>query len=193
MDRKNVAVHAVLGAVLLITLFLGVLPALAAPSGLILPFRGRAEIAQGPRCRYSHYSGIDLEAIDFVMSLDRPIYAAQSGVAYLNRNTWPGGNMVTIHHSGYKTIYAHLNRFESNLANYFFNYPNNGVWVNKDQLIGYAGRTGNASGVHLHFAALDYSNRPIKIYDIPGLTWWERNPATQWCILNGRNEGVGVR
>ena len=156
-----------------------------APYGFRLPFRGYAQISQGPRCAYSHYSGIDKEAIDFVVfSSNAPVLATSGGWAQAFPNTWPGGNMVKVYHpNGMTSIYAHLKDFTGLNTNGIY-------WVNKGQRIGTVGNTGYTYGRHLHFAVVKTSTQePVKIYDIPGMRWWERDPATQWCILNGRNEG----
>lgn len=162
---------------------------LAAPSGYRLPFSGYAEISAGPRC-HKHF-GVDQEALDFPMDSGRNILASRSGVAFFYPNSWPGGNMVKIYHNdGLISTYAHLRDFEPNKYRYFARYPTNGVWVNQAEVVGYAGRTGDASGVHLHFSVNRSNGTAVVIYDLPGINWWIPNVATRWnCAINGKNEG----
>lgn len=47
-----------------------------------------------------------------------------------------------MHDNGWQTIYAHLNRFSGVLSD---------AYVKAGDIIGYAGSTGNSTGVHLHF------------------------------------------
>jgi murein DD-endopeptidase MepM/ murein hydrolase activator NlpD len=54
------------------------------------------------------------------------------------------GNIVTIRHpNGYETRYAHLSRFASGMRA--------GAKVSQKQVIGYVGKTGLATGPHLHY------------------------------------------
>ena len=189
------AVRIYLMTIVIVTI-LGIFPvgsALAgagAPAGFRLPFNGYAEISQGPRCRISHYSGIDREAIDFTFPTrsnrgrGTRVYATQSGWAQSFPNTWPGGNMVKIYHpNGLTSIYAHLQDFGG------LNYSG---WVRKGQWIGRVGSTGNATGPHLHFAVVRTSNQaPVGIYNMKTIQWIGRNPANpnDWCKINGRIDG----
>lgn len=76
-----------------------------------------------------------------------PVYAAHAGrVTRLwwdqHQNGAPaGGNMIRVTGDGYDTRYAHLSSYAVGL----------GVEVQSGQLIGYVGRTGAATGDHLHF------------------------------------------
>ena len=97
-----------------------------------------------------HYlSGFDYStvthhlAIDLAANLGDNIYAADGGViVYQGWNSYGYGNMIMIDHGdGFQTLYAHLSAF----------FVSCGEAVNKGQVIGAAGATGNASGPHLHF------------------------------------------
>ena len=93
------------------------------------------------------------EAIDIGASTGDPVFAANAGTVVSTNNdcTHAGamcscgggyGNFVWIlHDNGYETIYAHL--VSTNVAV--------GSTVQKGQLIGYVGSTGQATGPHLHF------------------------------------------
>ena len=80
--------------------------------------------------------------VDFSTNLNAEIYATGDGVVDIDKTQWGYGKMVTIDHGyGYKSMYAHLNRFA----------VRKGQKVKRGQLIGYAGSTGKSTGVHLHY------------------------------------------
>jgi murein DD-endopeptidase MepM/ murein hydrolase activator NlpD len=55
------------------------------------------------------------------------------------------GRIIKIrHNSTYSSAYAHMNSFASGMAT--------GIQVKQGQIIGYVGRSGRATGPHLHFA-----------------------------------------
>ena len=71
-----------------------------------------------------------------------PIRAANNGVVVISSYTRGNGNYIIIKHAnGYFTEYAHLAA----------RYVEKGQIVYGGDTIGTMGRTGNASGVHLHF------------------------------------------
>lgn len=85
------------------------------------------------------HNGIDLAA-----PTGTPVRAAGDGV--IESLGWQGGYGKTIvidHGRGYKTLYAHLSSFESNLST--------GTRVERGRVIGRVGRTGLATGPHLHY------------------------------------------
>lgn len=84
--------------------------------------------------------------IDFSAQLGTEAYATGDGVVEdLERNEWGYGNMVIINHGfGYKTRYAHLQKFA----------VRKGQKVKRGQLVGYIGNTGKTTGVHLHYEVL---------------------------------------
>lgn len=71
------------------------------------------------------------------------ILAAHEGrVIYTGSGFTGYGNMVMIEwDSNWATLYAHLNHID----------VKEGQWVRQGQVIGGMGRTGRATGVHLHF------------------------------------------
>lgn len=80
------------------------------------------------------------------------IFAAASGrVIYAGRDFSGYGNLIIIEHGSdqWATFYAHLDAFR----------VRQGQTVSKGQLIGLMGRTGRATGVHLHFE-VRYNLRP---------------------------------
>jgi murein DD-endopeptidase MepM/ murein hydrolase activator NlpD len=82
--------------------------------------------------------------VDFAASAGTPVVAAADGrVAFTGWNG-PLGRAVRIRHgSDYETIYGHLSRIARGIA------P--GSEVRQNQLIGYVGSTGRATGPHLHY------------------------------------------
>lgn len=80
--------------------------------------------------------------IDFSTSMNAEIYATGDGVVDIDKTQWGYGKMVTVNHGfGYKSVYAHLNKFA----------VRQGQRVKRGQLIGYAGTSGKSTGVHLHY------------------------------------------
>ena len=99
-----------------------------------------------PRTIENH-EGVDLAAL-----VGSEVFATGNGIVerfVKNDRGW--GNMIIINHlNGYKTIYAHLDRFNVIL----------GQKVNKHDIIAYSGNTGKSTGPHLHYEIL-IKNRPI--------------------------------
>lgn len=83
-------------------------------------------------------------AIDIVPTNgDYNIYAAYSGVIVTNSYKWDGGNYLVLKQdNGYYTLYCHLSE----------KLVQEGQRVEKGQIIGTMGRTGLATGVHLHYS-----------------------------------------
>ena len=76
-------------------------------------------------------------------SLGAPVYATHRGVVHLARDTWPAGNHIWVEGLRFKTGYSHLKDFAPDLQD--------GQTVERGQLIGYVGSTGEASGPHLDY------------------------------------------
>ncbi len=92
------------------------------------------------------------EAIDIAgPGQGSPIYAANNGNVVESGQRWPDGKYILIdHNNGFFTIYAHLNS----------NYTSVGQTVAMGEKIGTMGRTGFATGVHLHFGT--YRGYPFR-------------------------------
>ncbi len=84
-------------------------------------------------------------AVDYGMPVGTPLYAAASGRIIISKNSgWNGGygNYVKIQHpNGTQTVYGHM---QGTLVLV-------GQTVEKGDLIGYSGNSGNSTGPHLHF------------------------------------------
>lgn len=95
------------------------------------------------------------------------IHAAGAGVVTLSRYNPSYGNYCIISHgNGYATLYAHQSRLPLVKV---------GDTVQKGQVIGYVGNTGNSYGAHLHFELRVNGVRDnvLKLY--PGLNFIDRS------------------
>jgi murein DD-endopeptidase MepM/ murein hydrolase activator NlpD len=84
------------------------------------------------------------QGVDFAARPGAPVLAAADGV--VTQAGWDGGygELLRIRHAGgWATGYAHLSRFASGIR------P--GARVERGQVVGFVGRTGLATGPHLHF------------------------------------------
>lgn len=81
--------------------------------------------------------------IDLAGKTGQPIYATRSGkIVYAGQKFRGYGKMILLEHdSTWTSLYSHLTRYK----------VRSGEQVRQGQIIGYMGRTGRASGVHLHF------------------------------------------
>ena len=95
------------------------------------------------------HSGVDLAA-----PTGRAVHASERGVVSFI-GTEPGGYgkyVVVRHAGGYASYYAHLSAFEPTLRT--------GMRIARGQRVGAVGRTGTATGPHLHFE-VRRNNRPV--------------------------------
>jgi murein DD-endopeptidase MepM/ murein hydrolase activator NlpD len=101
------------------------------------PVRGRLSSRFGWR-RGRHHDGIDIPA-----KSGTPVQAAEAGrVIHSGKGLGDYGKVVIVKHAGrYSTVYAHNRR----------NRVRKGEFVEKGQVIAEVGKTGNASGNHVHF------------------------------------------
>jgi murein DD-endopeptidase MepM/ murein hydrolase activator NlpD len=91
--------------------------------------------------------------LDFAAPKGTPIYAAGDGTIQRIGTYGNNGKYIRIQHrNGYETAYAHMNAFARRLKK--------GSRVKQGQVIGTVGRTGLATGPHLHYEVLHY-NKPV--------------------------------
>ncbi|MGX6960186.1 MAG: M23 family metallopeptidase [Rickettsia endosymbiont of Pentastiridius leporinus] len=96
------------------------------------------------------HSGIDLQG-----PKGSPIYASASGIVIKAARASDYGNFIEIKHSPkFVTKYAHLKEM----------HVKEGSKIMRGQLIGIQGKTGNATGEHLHFEIL-LNNKTINPFD----------------------------
>lgn len=97
------------------------------------------------------------QGVDYAAPTGTPIKAAGDGRIIFRGRKGGYGNCIMIQHGGgYSTLYAHMSRFRRGL--------HVGSHVEQDQVIGYVGMTGVATGPHLHFE--------VRVNGVP------RNPRT---------------
>ena len=83
------------------------------------------------------HAGLDIKG-----GKGEPVYAAADGQVLFAKKRKAYGNVAVLgHDNDHQTLYAHLNAFGLR----------EGQFVKKGQLVGYVGRTGRATGFHLHF------------------------------------------
>lgn len=91
--------------------------------------------------------------IDFKMEIGEPLRSIKDGVAHIydygNKNA--GKTVIIEGDDGKKYIYGHLSEFK----------VQDGQIVNKGDMIGLSGNTGNSTGAHLHFGLKDASGKFI--------------------------------
>lgn len=93
------------------------------------------------------HEGIDISGTGY----GSPIKAANNGVVIQSGHTSTNGNYIVIAHSnGYYTMYAHMAT----------RYKDVGATVYSGDVIGLMGKSGFATGVHLHFAI--YNGMPYR-------------------------------
>lgn len=108
------------------------------PNGFIMPVR-----AIGIGSPFGQRHGQMHTGIDFRVPMGTPVVAAADGVVETVATDDGYGRHIVIAHEAAKTLYAHLKGFAAGLR------P--GLQVRQGQTIGYVGRSGRATGTHLHF------------------------------------------
>ncbi|MCJ7790187.1 MAG: LysM peptidoglycan-binding domain-containing protein, partial [Candidatus Atribacteria bacterium] len=115
----------------------------------ILPLRGRITSPYGVRVSSGSkefHSGIDISS-----PLGSNIVAAENGrVSYAGYMRGYGNVIILSHDEGYSTVYAHNS----------VNLVKKGQYIKKGSVIAKVGRTGNATGPHLHFE-VRLSSKPL--------------------------------
>ncbi|MGH8398862.1 MAG: M23 family metallopeptidase, partial [Gammaproteobacteria bacterium] len=85
--------------------------------------------------------------VDYAAPTGTPIKAAGDGrIVFEGRKEGFGRCVIIKHGGGFSTLYAHMSHFRNGL--------HAGSHVIQDQVIGYVGMTGEATGPHLHFEIL---------------------------------------
>jgi murein DD-endopeptidase MepM/ murein hydrolase activator NlpD len=82
--------------------------------------------------------------VDYAAPTGTPVRATGSGTVSFRGNNGGYGKLIEIKHSeDYSTRYAHLSRYKKGIQV--------GSKVKQGEVIGYVGRTGRATGPHLHY------------------------------------------
>ena len=108
--------------------------------------------------------------VDYAAPLGTPVLATGDGEVIESRYRGANGNIVKIkHNSVYTTAYLHLNGFASGIKK--------GVRVKQGQVIGYVGRTGRVTGVHLDYRIYvnDQPVNPLRVELPPTKSLTERD------------------
>jgi murein DD-endopeptidase MepM/ murein hydrolase activator NlpD len=83
--------------------------------------------------------------VDYAAPTGTPIMAIGDGTVLFKKHDSVNGRIIKIrHNSTYSTAYAHMNSFAKGVSK--------GSRVRQGQVIGYVGKSGRATGPHLHFA-----------------------------------------
>ncbi len=105
-------------------------------NGFVMPVCGKVLSEFGPR-NGSMHTGIDLK-----LEMNDPVYCAFDGTVRMAKEYGGYGKMVVIRHdNGLETVYGHLN----NIA------VKTNQSIKAGDRVGGGGKTGRATGVHLHF------------------------------------------
>ena len=103
-------------------------------------------------------------AVDYAAPMGTPVSAAADGIVVEKGYNSGLGNYLKIRHHNqrYTTLYGHLSRFANGIAE--------GVRVRQKDIIAYVGKTGIATGPHLHYAFYDRNIpiNPLKIKNTSG-------------------------
>ena len=84
------------------------------------------------------------KGVDYAASTGTPIKVTGDGTIQFLGNKGGYGKTIIVKHGGkYSTLYAHLSRYKKGLKR--------ARTVNQGQVIGYVGKTGLATGPHLHY------------------------------------------
>jgi murein DD-endopeptidase MepM/ murein hydrolase activator NlpD len=82
--------------------------------------------------------------VDYAAATGTPIKAAGDGKVIFRGKKGGYGNTVILQHGGkYTTLYAHMSKFRRGVSS--------GSRVKQGQTIGYVGKSGLATGPHLHY------------------------------------------
>jgi murein DD-endopeptidase MepM/ murein hydrolase activator NlpD len=137
--------------------------------------------------------------VDFAASTGTPVRATGNGVIVRLGKDSALGNMIEIQHSnGWNTRYGHMSRLASGIGV--------GSRVQQEDIIGYVGMTGLATGPHLHYEMRSHGNPkdPMSVDfpagdPIPSDDWeiWEvqsiKNLRLLDCLQIGSNINCTVK
>jgi murein DD-endopeptidase MepM/ murein hydrolase activator NlpD len=114
------------------------------------------------------------DGVDFAAPMGTPVHAtARGAISYIGWETGYGRIVVIDNVPPYQTAFAHLSRFAKGL--------HRGSRVRRGQVIGYVGRTGWATGPHLHYEVrvADVARNPLTV-TLPGDTPLRGNERTRF-------------
>lgn len=129
------------------------------PGVLIMPLEGKISQNYGITSFSKNYRGKWHNGIDIAAPIGTPIYAADKGKVimagdqdkYCASGAY-GKYIVIKHQNNLATLYAHMSLYAVDLNQE----------IERGQLIGYVGKTGWATGPHLHFTVFDANTFSVK-------------------------------
>lgn len=132
--------------------------------------------------------------VDYAAPIGTPVRSIGDGKITLRRRDSINGRIIKIRHNSiYSSAYAHLNSFASGLRV--------GSKVRQGQIIGYVGKTGRATGPHLHLSMFRYGNyinpRSVKVPEAVSLSGsrlkaFEPVRDERVSLLNGKIQGAAL-
>jgi len=144
-----------------------------ATGALLIPVQGVQAANLVDTFTQSRGAGRVHDAIDIMATRGTPVLAAADGRVVKLFNSKPGGTTVYQFDREEKLAYyyAHLDRYADGLAE--------GKVLNRGEVLGYVGSTGNASpeAPHLHFAVFVLG---------PEKHWWQGTAVNPYPLLGGR-------
>lgn len=183
------ATAAVLGATLLPQV-VGAQPARADYGAMSQPVSGYVTGTVGTRCVITGGSAPDPtnHGVDIGSNSEDVVVAAYPGQVVVVGSYGDYGQAVTIAHTGgYTTVYGHLKLGSMPVYS--------GQWINKGDIIGIVGNTGNSYSAHLHFELRNSNGTPLNLpsyscdqqvtrgasipMDVPGLTGTAPRPISE--------------
>lgn len=141
-------------------------------ASLLIPVRGIGAAQLSDTYTQARSNGRVHEAIDIPSPNGTPVLAADNGKIVKLFDSKPGG--LTIYQfdttETYAYYYAHLNGYAAGIVE--------GKQVQRGELLGYVGSTGNASPAapHLHFAIFELG---------PEKHWWQGKAINPYPLLGG--------
>jgi len=98
--------------------------------------------------------------VDFRASMGTPVHAINSGKVVLEKELVLSGKTIVIDHGmGLYSLYGHLSKFR----------VNGGDKIRKNQVIGLSGKSGRATGPHLHLGVIlqGIAIDPLSLFRLP--------------------------
>jgi len=133
----------------------------------VLPVQGMSQASYNSNSfwAYPWGSSVTHKGVDIFAPRGTPVIAARSGLVWESGYGSKGGNFIAIASPFFEGhLYAHLTE----------RYVDRWGWVNKGQVIGTVGDTGNAAGkpTHLHYAIGTFLLRPELPFPEHHKFWW---------------------
>ncbi len=117
--------------------------------------------------------------VDYVADPGTPVQATAAGVIVEAGYAPEAGRYVKIRHGGsYSSIYMHFSRFGAGAKV--------GVEVKQGDIVGYVGKSGNATGYHLHYGLLQ-GGRYVDPIDLQ-FPAAEPVPETDWAAFRAQRD-----